>query len=543
FNLGPYERNCQAAWVRPDDPMPDDFSFQLYPDDLDRLEWYIEDAMARVPLLGTQGVSRNINGPIPYAPDGLPMIGPMPGVPNAFEAHTFTFGIAQGGGAGKVAAEWIVNGQTEWDMWSCDPRRYTDYTDKGYCIDKAMEVYGHEYAMHFPHHSWPAGRDRKKSALHDKLLGLGGQMGAYNGWERANWFARPGDDTSEEATQTWKRSGPWEPRIREECEAVRDSVGVLDLPGFSRFSLSGEGAAEWLRGRITGALPKVGRLNLAYFADDRGRILTEMSVIRHDEDVFTLITAAAAQWHDFEVLKFNLADGLELVDRTLDLSTLIVSGPKSRELFEKIADADLSLGWLTHQEAKVAGKDAMLVRVSFAGELGWEVHASFKDMPLIYETILEAGARPFGMYALNALRLEKGYRTWKGDLSTDYSLLEGGLDRFVRLDKPQDFPGKSALMNERQQGSKRRFVTLLVDAGDCDAPYMAAIFQGGDLVGEVTSGGWGYRVNASIALGMVRADLAEPGTELEVEIYGKLCKATVQADAPLWDPENARIRA
>lgn len=177
FNLGPYERNCQAAWVRPDDPMPDDFSFQLYPDDLDRLEWYIEDAMARVPLLGTQGVSRNINGPIPYAPDGLPMIGPMPGVPNAFEAHTFTFGIAQGGGAGKVAAEWIVNGQTEWDMWSCDPRRYTDYTDKGYCIDKAMEVYGHEYAMHFPHHSWPAGRDRKKSALHDKLLGLGGQMG------------------------------------------------------------------------------------------------------------------------------------------------------------------------------------------------------------------------------------------------------------------------------------------------------------------------------------------------------------------------------
>lgn len=543
FNLGPYERNCQAAWVRPDDPMPDDFSFQLYPDDLDRLEWYIEDAMARVPLLGTQGVSRNINGPIPYAPDGLPMIGPMPGVPNAFEAHTFTFGIAQGGGAGKVAAEWIVNGQTEWDMWSCDPRRYTDYTDKDYCIDKAMEVYGHEYAMHFPHHSWPAGRDRKKSALHDKLLELGGQMGAYNGWERANWFAKPGDDTSEEATQTWKRSGPWEPRIREECEAVRDSVGVLDLPGFSRFSLSGEGAAEWLRGRITGALPKVGRLNLAYFADDRGRILTEMSVIRHDEDVFTLITAAAAQWHDFEVLKFNLADGLELVDRTLDLSTLIVSGPKSRELFEKIADADLSLGWLTHQEAKVAGKDAMLVRVSFAGELGWEVHASFKDMPLIYETILEAGARPFGMYALNALRLEKGYRTWKGDLSTDYSLLEGGLDRFVRLDKPQDFPGKSALMNERQQGSKRRFVTLLVDAGDCDAPYMAAIFQGGDLVGEVTSGGWGYRVNASIALGMVRADLAEPGTELEVEIYGKLCKATVQADAPLWDPENARIRA
>ncbi|MCV0424202.1 MAG: FAD-dependent oxidoreductase [Roseibium sp.] len=543
FNLGPYERNCQAAWIRPDDPMPEDFSFQLYPDDLDRLEWYIEDAMARVPLLGTQGVSRNINGPIPYAPDGLPMIGPMPGVPNAFEAHTFTFGIAQGGGAGKVAAEWIMHGETEWDMWSCDPRRYTDYTDKQYCIDKAMEVYGHEYAMHFPHHAWPAGRDRKLSPIHDKLLELGGQMGAYNGWERANWFARQGDDTSEEATQTWSRSGPWEPRVREECEAVRDHVGVLDLPGFSRFSLTGAGAAEWLRGRITGALPKAGRMNLAYFADDRGRIVTEMSVIRHSEDAFTLITAAAAQWHDFDLLKFNLADGLSLTDRTRDLTTLIVSGPKSRELFGKIAEADLSLGWLTHQQAKVAGKDVMLVRVSFAGELGWEVHASFEDMPVIYETILEAGAKPFGMYALDALRLEKGYRTWKGDLSTDYTLFEGGLDRFVKLDKPQDFPGKAALLNEIQQGVERRFVSMIVDAEDCDAPYMSALWLGDDLVGEVTSGGWGYRINASIAMGVIRADLAKAGTEVEIEIYGKRLKATVQPDAPLWDPENERIRA
>jgi dimethylglycine dehydrogenase len=543
FNLGPYERNCQAAWVRPDDPMPDDFSFQLYPDDLDRLEWYIEDAMARVPLLGTQGVSRNINGPIPYAPDGLPMVGPMPGVPNAFEAHSFTFGIAQGGGAGKVAAEWIMHGQTEWDMWSCDPRRYTDYTDKQYCIDKAMEVYGHEYAMHFPHHAWPAGRDRKQSAVHAKVLELGGQMGVYNGWERANWFALPGDDTSEEGTQTWTRSGPWEPRVREECEAVRDHVGVLDLPGFSRFSLGGTGAAEWLRGRITGALPKVGRMNLVYFADERGRILTEMSVLRHGDDDFTLITAAAAQWHDFEVLKFNLADGLTLSDRTRELTTLIVSGPKSRDLFEQIAEADLTLGWLTHQKAMVAGKEAMLVRVSFAGELGWEVHASFDDMPAIYAAILEAGAKPFGMYALNSLRLEKGYRAWKGDLSTDYTLFEGGLDRFVKLDKPQEFPGKAALMNEKQQGSTRRFVTMIIDAEDCDAPYMAAVLKGDDLVGEITSGGWGYRVNVSIGLGIVRSDLAEPGTELEVEIYGKRCKATVQPDAPLWDPENERIRA
>jgi dimethylglycine dehydrogenase len=544
FNLGPYERNCRAHWATPTDPMPDDFSFQLYPDDLDRLEYYIEDAMARVPLLAEAGVARVINGPIPYAPDGNPLIGPMPGVPNAFEACVFTFGIAQGGGAGKVLAEWITEGQTEWDMWSCDPRRFTDYTDHDYCVERGMEIYGHEYAMHFPWHRWPAGADRKHSPVHAKVKDLGGVMGAYNGWERANWFAKPGDDLSEESTQTWNRAGPWAERIREECEAVRDGVGVLDLPGFSRFDLSGAGAAEWLRGMIAGALPKEGRINLAYFPDSRGRILTEMSVMRHGEDEFTLITAGAAQWHDFELLQKALPAGLTLTDHTREVGTMIVTGPRARALFEEIgSDADLALPWLSHQKAMVAGKPCTLVRVSFAGELGWEVHCANADQPAIYEAILAAGAKPFGMWALNSLRLEKGYRAWKGDLSTDYSLLEGGLDRFVKFDKPQDFPGKSALLAEKQRGSKKRFVTLVVDAGEADAPYMSTLWHDGKIVGETTSGGWGYRVNASIAFGMLRTELAVPGTEIEVEIYGERCRAVVQEDQPLWDATNERIRA
>jgi len=262
LNLGPYERNCKAHWVTPDDPMPEDFSFQLYPDDLERLEFYIEDAMERVPALGAAGVGRNINGPIPYAPDGLPMVGPMPGVKNAFEGHSFTFGIAQGGGAGKVLSEWIMEGQTDQDMWAVDPRRYTAHADHDYC-----------------QHEWPAGRDKKLSPVDGKIRELGGVMGAYNGWERANWYAQPGDDTSEESTQTWSRSGPWEPRVREEAEAVRDTAGLLDLPGFSRFKVQGDGAAEWLRGLCAGGLPKVGRLNLLYFSDKLGRIVTEMSTI------------------------------------------------------------------------------------------------------------------------------------------------------------------------------------------------------------------------------------------------------------------------
>ena len=546
LNLGPYENNCRGHWMTSDDPMPEDFSFQLYQDDLDRIEWHIEDAMARVPLLGSVGVNKVINGPIPYTPDGNPMIGPMPGVPNAFEACVFTFGIAQGGGAGKVLSEWITEGGTEWDMWSCDPRRYTDYTDQDYCNKKGMEVYGNEYAMHFPYHEWPAARDKKLSPIHAMVKEQGGVMGPYNGWERANWYAKDGDDTSEESTHTWSRKGPWEQRIKEECEAVRDGCGVLDLPGFSRFNLKGDGTAEWLRGMIVGALPKVGRMNLGYFSDDKGRIVTEMSLIRHDEDHFTLITAAGAQWHDFELLKKALPEdgSLKLTDHTTEFSTLIVTGPKSREVLSAICDeADFSLGWLTHQVAQVADNRAFLARVSFAGELGWEVHAANEDMPKIYGALLREGAKPFGMYALNSLRLEKGYRTWKGDLSTDYTILQGGLDRFVKLDKPQDFPGKQAILNEKQQGVTKRFVTLIVDAGDFDAPYMSTLWHDGKVVGETTSGGWGYRVNKSIALGMLKSDLTEPGSEVEVEIYGERYKAVVQEDQPLWDPQNERIRA
>ena len=543
LNLGPYERNCKAHWVNPSDPLPEDFSFQLYPDDLERLEWYVEDAMARVPLLGTAGVNKVINGPIPYAPDGMPLIGPMPGVPNAFEACVFTFGIAQGGGAGKVLAEWITEGQTEWDMWSCDPRRYTDYTNQAYCVAKGMEVYGHEYGMHFPWHEWPAGRDQKLSPVNDKLLELGGVMGAYNGWERANWFAKPGDDTSEETTQTWNRAGPWEARIREECEAVRDACGVLDLPGFSRFWLQGEGADNWLRGFCTGGIPKVGRMNLIYISDTRGRIVTELSCIRLGEDNFVLITAASAQWHDGELIRKSVPEGVNVRETTTERDTLVVTGPTSRAVLAGISDADLEQGWLTHQWATVAGQKAFLIRVSFAGELGWEIHSENAVMPAIYDAVLAAGAKPFGMYALNSLRIEKGYRAWKGDLSTDYTLLEGGLERFVKLDKSQDFTGKAAILSEKQSGRKKAFATLVIDAGTCDAPYMSTLWQGDTLVGETTSGAWGYRVNASVALAMLRPDLTEPGTELEVEIYGERRRAVVQQDQPLWDPENERLKA
>ncbi len=548
FNLGPYERNCRAHWVSEDDPMPEDFSFQLYPDDLERLEWYVEDAMARVPLLATAGLAKIINGPIPYMPDGNPNIGPMPGVPNAFEACVFTFGVAQGGGAGKVLAEWITEGMTEWDMWSCDPRRFGDWCDQDYAKAKGMEIYGHEYAMHFPHHAWPAGRGKRLSAVHDKVAALGAQFGAYNGWERANWFAHEGDDTSEEATQTWNREGPWFARIREECHAVRDAAGILDLPGFSRFMVRGKGVADWLSSLITGVVPKAGRIGLGYFADDKGRIVTEMSLMRIADDQLMLITAAAAQLHDLEWLQNQLPQetGITIEDVTEAFSCQILTGPKSRDILASVCNGDLTKPWLTHQSVQIGDAWLQLVRVSFAGELGWEIHSRKEDTQAVWDAIMRAGRplglKPFGMFALDSLRLEKGYRSWKGDLSSDYTILQGGLERFVKWDKP-NFVGKTALENERRQGVKKRVVTMTVDAGDADAPYMSTLWHDGRVVGETTSGGWGHRVDKSIALGMVRADLAVAGNEIEVEIYGERRKAVIQPDGPIWDPENKRLRS
>ncbi|WP_281980875.1 GcvT family protein [Thalassorhabdomicrobium marinisediminis] len=545
FNIGPYEPNCKAEWEESGDAIPEDFSFQLWSDDLERIEDIVADSMERVPLAASAGISRIINGPIPYAPDGLPLIGPMPGVKNAFENCVFTFGIAQGGGAGKVMAEWIVDGGTEWDMWAIDPRRYTDYTDHAYCVAKGKETYGHEYAMHFPHHEWPEGRDKKHSTLHSRLVDAGAQFGAYNGWERANWFAQEGEDTSEAATQTWDRNGPWEAAIKREVEAVTNGCGMLPITGFSRVKIEGPGAKDFVDSLTASRLPAPGRVSLAYFPDSRGRILTETSVMVHGDDEVGLITAATAQWHDREIFSRQAPEGITVTDHTDEVECLLVTGPKSRDILAPLVDGhDLSQPWLSVSlNGTVAGQEAALIRVSFAGELGWEIHAAPDAMPAIWDALTDAGVTPFGMYALNSMRIEKGYRAWKGDLSTDYTLLEGGLDRFVKLDKPQDFPGKATLQAEAQQGRKKGFVTLEIEPGEQDAPYMAPIWHGDEIVGEVTSCAMGYRTGKCIALGMVRADLLAPGTRFEVDVYGKRHAATAQPDQPMWDPKNERIRA
>ena len=448
-----------------------------------------------MPILGTAGLSKVINGPIPYAPDGNPLIGPMPGVPNAFEACVFTFGIAQAGGAGKVLAEWVTEGQTEWDMWSCDPRRFTAFAaEPDYCVAKGMEIYGHEYAIQLPAPCL-AGRPRPQAVADPRP-----HRGARRAVQRLQWLgarhlvrASPATTSRRQSTQTFRRDGPWQQRIREECLAVRDAAGILDLPGFSRFRLQGAGARDWLSShdhrRRAEARPHRPRLfrrrqgphrhrNVDHGAG-RGFLLPDH---RSGRRVARLRVAAEASAARHAKSRWKTSPSAS--------PARSCPGPKSRDILAEVTDADLSLPWLSHQSCQIAGRWLQLVRVSFAGELGWELHTKVEDTAAIFDAVWAAGQKhglkPFGMFALDSLRLEKGYRAWKQDLSTDYTILQGGLERFVKWDKP-DFRGKAALQNEKQQGVKKRFVTLVVEEpGDCDAPYMSTLWHDGEIVGETT---------------------------------------------------------
>lgn len=544
--LGPYEWRATPHWP---DGVPKDFAFQLFPDDLDRLESHIQKACGRVPLLARAGIKKAINGPIPYTPDGNPLIGPAPGLRNIYEACVFSFGIVQAGGAGKTLADWVCEGEPEWDLWSLDPRRFTGHVTPAYTRAKAIELYQREYAIGFPLEERPAGRPAKTSALHATLAAKGAVFGARNGWERALWFPRDQGEAKLQDALTLRRP-PFHDAIGRECRAVRDGVGLIELPGFTRFTLSGPDAAEALDGMIAGALPRAGRLSLSYVLTDQGGVLSEMTVTRLASDRFWLLAASTAEWHDRDLLARHLAGrNVRIDDDTARYSTLVVAGPRSRELLSRVTNADLSnpaFPWLAWRTIQIGAVDIVALRVTYVGELGWELHVPMEDLATIYGALWSAadglGLADVGIYAVNSLGLEKCYRAWKQDLTTEFSALAAGLDRFVRLDKAS-FPGRGALLTERARGGPRdRLVPLLIDAEDADAPVSATVFKGETRVGIVTSGGYGHRLGRSIALAYVRSEVSRPGEVLAVEIFGRRCRAVVTAEPP-YDPSNARIRA
>ncbi|MEO8546488.1 MAG: FAD-dependent oxidoreductase, partial [Burkholderiaceae bacterium] len=546
FILGPYEWKATPMWL---DGLPDDFANQLWNDDFERIEHYIDDAMARVPLLAKAGIKRGVNGPIPYSPDGNPYIGPEPGLRNFFHCNNFSFGITQGGGAGKALAEWVLHGQTEWDLWSLDRRRYTEYASTAYTVAKAIEVYQNEYASSFPYEEREAGRPLRTSPLYQRLKAKGARFGARGGWERATYFDLGGTMAPDQPS--FRREHVWFDVVAQEVRAVRERVAVMDFLGFTKFELQGPGAVAHLDRLSCSKLPAIGRVSLAYALTPNGKLLSEFTLTRLAEDKFQIICASTAATHDRDLLQSGLPEdgSVTLHDRSNDSGTLIVVGPRARELLAQVTDADLSnaaFPWLSARTITTVAGDMLALRVNYVGELGWELHAPLAAMPALYDAIWRAGEplgiRDFGMYAMDSLRVDKCYRGWKSDLESGYTPLEASLDRFVAADKPADFVGKQALQAELARGPAQRFVPLIFDApGDAEAPYCAQVFDGDTSVGLATSGVWSHTLGKSVALAYVRSAQAKPGTRLLVDVLGHMRPATVQQE-PLYDPRNERLR-
>jgi dimethylglycine dehydrogenase len=542
--LGPYEHQATPMWL---DGIPDDFSYKLWDDALDRLETYIEAAYRRVPLLASAGVKRVVNGPIPYSPDGLPFLGPAHGLKNFYHCNTFSFGIAQAGGAGKALSEWVVNGGPEWDLWSIDPRRFTGYATKAYTVAKAIETYRHEYAPAFPYEERPAARPLRSSPIHDDLAARGAHFGVRGGWERALWY----DAGSGPPALTFRRDRTWMPAVSQEVHAVRHSVGLMDLPGFSKFMIRGPDAEGYLDRLVCSRLPRVGRISLTYVLNKDGGIVSELTLTRIGPQEFYAVSAAIAEHHDDDILSGTLPTGapVEIARLSEQIGTLILAGPRARDLLSEITAANLSnesFPWLSAQHIDVGDVRVLALRMNYVGELGWELHVPLEHLPAVYRAVLDAGRpyglRHFGMYAMDSLRIDKCYRGWKSDLETGYSPFEASLDRFVDLAKT-DFPGKEALQRQQSQGVPRRFVPLILDQpGSADAPYCSGVFAGDQAVGLVTSGVWSHTLERSVALAYVNGNCAAAGTKLRVDIFGERCAATVGHE-PLFDPKNLRCRS
>src|SRR2546423_1681364 len=544
--LGPYESRARVRWL---ESLPSDFAHQLFDEDLGPLETCCEAACGGVPLLASVGVKRFINGPIPYAPDGNPLMGPAAGVRNFFHCCAFTFGIAKAGGAARVMAEWVGSGERDWDAWPLDCRRYLQSVNRTYVLAKALETYQHEYGVAYPQQERPAGRPEKTSPLYDHLRSQGAVFGARGGWERAVYYARRDDPEGPECSF---RRPHWHRAVERECHAVANGVAMLELPGSAKFEIAGAGAAVWLDHLLAGRLPREGRTALGFCCSPRGGIVSEMTVSRLPDGRFWLMSAAAGERHDEAWLHGHLSQRhgpVSIANLTARYGSLVVAGPRSRELLATLTAADLSnaaFPWLAVRTIRIADAAVLAMRVNYVGELGWELHVPGEQLPAVYERLVAAGRAfaltYFGLYAMESLRLEKCYRSWKADLTNEYTPFMASLERFVRLDKEADFIGREALRRQAAAGPKERFVPLLVDARDADAAPVSIVYRGMEVVGLVTSGGYGYRLNRSIALAYVRSDLSAPGTQLEVEILGERCRALVGRE-PLYDPDNLRLKA
>ncbi|MEW7009736.1 FAD-dependent oxidoreductase [Lentilitoribacter sp. EG35] len=540
--IGFYEQDCKTWGLDGIDP---DFTNALCPDDLDRVVDVMEGAIARLPCLETAGIHSIINGPITYTPDGLPLVGQIPGKRNAYCITGLRAGLGEGGGHGWLLAQIIAHGEACYDTWCIDPRRFTRYADVPHTALKAIEDYQNEFRFHRPHEHRPAGRMAKTTALYDVLKAAGGSFAPVNGWERLDYI-KPDPDFTEELSFHFNNVHPL---IAREVAMVQNGVGLCEVNGFNRFEITGATGTEdqnvhdWLDTIVCSRVPrKVGKVGLTYLLNHHGMVKGEATLANLHENKVWYGSAAASEAHDMDWLTEHLPDdgSIQIKSLTNDYTILVLAGPKSRNVLQAVMpDHDISAKAfkpLCAIKANIAGVEIILMSVSFSGELAYEVHIPNDDLVTVHDALMAAGKVHnigyFGMRAVESMRLEMGYLHWKADIITEYNPYETGVGFFTKIDKESDFIGKSALEKMVAKGvgktTGRKLVTLELNSKTTPARPGDSIMQNGIVVGTITSAGWGHRANdgagKNLAYAFVDVDAKD---ELTALVLGGEVEATI----------------
>ncbi len=550
--MGGYEPNPQP-WTTGD--VPNDWEFRLFDDDFDHFEQHMEQAIARIPALEQAGVKQMINGSESFTPDGNFILGAAPECSNMFVGAGFNaFGIASGGGAGWVLAEWAMTGEAPLDLWVVDIRRFSDlHRDRQWVCDRTLEAYGKHYTIGFPHEEYTSGRPRIVSPLYDRLKKHRAVFGSKLGWERPNWFAPEGTEARDEYSMGRQN---WFHPVGAEHRHVREAVGIFDQSSFAKYELSGKDAAAALDWICANDVSRpIGRLTYTQLLNTRGGIEADLTVARLSEDRFYIVTGTGFRTHDAAWIVDHLPNGdARLSDITEDWGTLSLMGPRSREVLARVTDADVSnaafpFGHL--RELSVAGTAVRALRVTYVGELGWELHIPIAAIGDVFDALMAAGVneaiRPIGYRALESLRLEKGYRAWSSDITPNDTPFEAGLGWAVKLRKNTPFMGRDALEVAAGKPLGKRFVGFTLDNPDAVLLGRETILRDGKPVGYLTSGGYGYTIGKSIGYGYVRDqsgvsdDFMNAG-RYDLVVAGETLPARIGLE-PFYDPTNVRVKS
>ncbi|MEM6303847.1 MAG: FAD-dependent oxidoreductase [Pseudomonadota bacterium] len=537
--VGFYEQDCRTWGL---DGISPDFANDLCPDDLDRVMDVLEGAFARMPALAEAGIKRIVNGPITYTIDGAPLVGPIPGKRNAFCIIGLRAGVGEGGGHGWLLAQQIVHGEACYDTWVLDPRRFTGHANEELTALKAIEDYQNEFRFHFPHEHRPAGRPAKTTPLTPILAAEGAEFTVVNGWERVD-FIKPQADFEE--THSFLFNAVHD-IVATEVKAVQTGVGLAEVNGFNRFEITGADAHAFLDRMFCGTVTrKPGRVGLGYLLNHHGMVKAEATVTNlpaSDRGPARVWygSAAASEFHDMDWLQAHLKaeEDVQIRSLTNDWTILVLAGPKARDVLSSAARGDWSkeaFPWLSAREAFIGIAPAVVMSVSFSGELAYEIHIPNAQLYAAYLTLRKAGEahglRLFGARAVESMRMEKGFLHWKADLITEFDPFETGLSRFVKMDKG-DFIGKAALMQRQAEGPKRKLVTLKLDCVDRPAHGGSSLMDGDQVIGTVTSGDWGHRTGLNLAYAFVDPAFAEIGSQMQADLLGDRIGAEVIAPAP-----------